>query len=641
MPRNFLKIHSPVSLGLIIMATQDFKTFSALFGSKSNQVALKEEELVKTEGDCEMGGDAKKLLEESKILLKEAEKKEEEVRKVVKQNIHADTADKIEERLDEVKAMIGKVTSKSGEVKELVQTGKPAGMASDVKEGQKEVLVSKDMKAAEAEVPDSKKRYLSKLGIQQEIAKPKVTEDAKKPEVMKMPVVTVEEAAKTPEANKLTEDVVKVTEVKEEVELKVEAFHQPEVKKPDVKEAVKKPEVPEAAKKPEVKKEVKKPEVTEAVKRPVVKEEGKKLEVTEAVQKPKVKEAVKKTEAKEEVKKPEVTEAVKKPEVKEYVNKTEAKEEVKKTEAMEVVKKPEVTEAVIEVKKTVEKPEVKEASEAQGADIVMPEVKKVKVEESMEVKVAALKGRELAPTCDVITIGEEEPEVKLEASVPIEVPVVEDFLSAADVEESDVSCDEEDIGWDSEKLAWAMGSDAEMRPKNRRQPQDQVGINYIAVAIDVATEKLAGYRLIQVGLSAADWLLGAIEEATTAELAPYVATVRRNGRKVRRSGEKQTGAVRPAGMLTDAALAVASTLRIGTVLQLFGWKIQPVNQTRFKKVSAADSDEDASYLLEDLDSSDYNSDLDADYLPEEETVDTEEERLEFCSDIESCSTTED
>merc|ERR1719234_1410437 len=221
MPRNFLKIHSPVSLRLIIMATQDFKTFSALFGSKSNQVALKEEELVKTDGNCEKAGDAKKLLEESKMLLKEAEKKEEEVRKVVKENIHADTALKIEERLDEVKAMIGKVTSKSGEVKELVQTGKPAGIA---KEGQKEVLVSKDMNVAEAEVPDSKKRYLSKLGIQQEVAKPKVTKDAKKPDVQvtKMPVVIVEEAVKKPEANKVTDVVVKGREVEEEVELKVE-----------------------------------------------------------------------------------------------------------------------------------------------------------------------------------------------------------------------------------------------------------------------------------------------------------------------------------------------------------------------------------------------------------------------------------
>merc|ERR1712181_213723 len=156
--------------------------------------------------------------------------------------------------------------------------------------------------------------------------------------------------------------------------------------------------------------------------------------------------------------KPDVTETLKKPEVEKDVKKVEGKEEE--------VKKPEVTEAVIEVKKTegkedfkktVEKPEVKEASEAQGADIMMPEVKKVNVEDLMEVKVAAM----VAPTCDVITIGKEEPEVKLEASVPIiEVPVVEervhvadavgeDFL-AADMEERDASCDEEDIGWDSE-----------------------------------------------------------------------------------------------------------------------------------------------------------------------------------------------
>merc|ERR1719234_1523405 len=549
MPRNFLKIHSPVSLRLIIMATQDFKTFSALFGSKSNQVALKEEELVKTDGNCEKAGDAKKLLEESKMLLKEAEKKEEEVRKVVKENIHADTADKIEERLDEVKAMIGKVTSKSGEVKELVQTGKPGDMAKDVKEGKKEVLASKDMNVAAAELPDSKKRYLSKLGIQQEVVKPKVMEDVKKSEVqvMKTPVVIVKEAVKTPEANKVTEDVVKVTEVKEAVkkpEVRVE------VKKPEVKEAGKKPEVKEDVKKLETKDEVKKPEVTEAVKKP---------EFTEAVKIPEVTKAAIMPEAKEEVKTPEVKEAAKKTEGKEAVEKPEAKEEVKKPEVKEAVKKMESKE---EVKKTIERPEVN--------------VEVEKVEEPMEVKVAAMKIRELAPTYDVITIGEEEPEVKLEASVPIEVPAVEDFLSAADVEESDESCDEEVIGWDSETLAWAMGSDAEMRPKNVRYPQDQVGINYIAVAIDVATEKLAGYRLIQVGLSAADWLLGAVEEATTAELSPYVASFRRSGRKVRRSGEKQTGAVRPVGMLTDAALAVASTLRIGTVLQLLGWKIQPV-----------------------------------------------------------------
>merc|ERR1719234_2315400 len=149
-------------------------------------------------------------------------------------------------------------------------------MALDFKEEvKKEVLVSKDMNVAEAGVPDSKKRYLSKLGIQQEVAKPKLTEDVKKPEVqvMKMPVVIVEEAVKKPEVNKVTEDVVKGPEVKEEVELKVETFHQPEVKKPDVKEEAKKPEVKEAVKKPEVKEalkkpEVKKPEVTDAVKKP-------------------------------------------------------------------------------------------------------------------------------------------------------------------------------------------------------------------------------------------------------------------------------------------------------------------------------------------------------------------------------------
>ena len=55
---------------------------------------------------------------------------------------------------------------------------------------------------------------------------------------------------------------------------------------------------------------------------------------------------------------------------------------------------------------------------------------------------------------------------------------------------------------------------------------------------------------------------------------------------------------------------------------------------------AVDSDEEVGCLFENLDSSDYNSDLDADYLPEEESENTEEMQLEFCSDLET-STEED
>merc|ERR1719339_191085 len=508
------------------------------------------------------------------------------------------------------------------------------------------------MNAVEADVPESKKRYLSKLGVQKEAAKPKVAEVGKLLaeviEVTKKP--EVEEAVEVKEAVKLkAEPEIKKPDVKaadkksKDKEAVKEAVPQPEVAKSDIKEVVKK-----AAEKPEVREDVKKPEVNE-----VVKGVAKKSEVKEAFE---VKEAVKLT-VEETVHKPEV----KRTDIKTVDKKSKDKEAVKEAVPQPEIKKSDIKEAVKkavekpEVREEVKKPEVKEAVKARGAFMVTAEVKETKVEEP--VKVVEMKGHELATGCDVITIGEEEPEVKKptveqEASITIEVHVVEDcvgvadakgeeYLSAADMEESDASCDEEDLDWDSETLAWAMGSDAEMRPKNSCCPRDQAGINYIAVAIDVATEKLAGYRLVQVGLAAADWLLGAVEEATTAELAPYVASVRRSGRKARRSGEKQTGAVRPVGMLTDAALVVASTLRIDCVLQLLGWKIQPVNQPCIKKVSATDSDEEAACLLEDLDSSDYNSDLDADYLPEEETVDTEEERLEFCSDIESCTTEED
>merc|ERR1719239_1402442 len=252
--------------------------------------------------------------------------------------------------------------------------------------------------------------------------------------------------------------------------------------------------------------------------------EAVKLTVEETVHKPEVKRTDIKTADKKSKDQEAVKEAVPQPEIK----KSDIKEAVKKA-----VEKPEVREEV-------KKPEVKEAVKAWGAFMVTAEVKETKVEDP--VKVVEMKGHELATGCDVITIGEEEPEVKKpiveqEASIPIEVHVVEgcvgvadakgeEYLSAADMEESDASCDEEDLDWDGETLAWALGSDAEMRPKNSHRHEDQVGINYIAVAIDVATEKLAGYRLVQVGLAVADWLLGAVEEASTAELAPYVASVR-------------------------------------------------------------------------------------------------------------------
>merc|ERR1719239_2035159 len=114
--------------------------------------------------------------------------------------------------------MIGKVTAKSGEVKELVQPGKQTGTASGVKEGKKEVLAScKDMNAVEADVLESKKRYLSKLGVQKEVAKPKVAEVGKLLaeviEVIKKPEVI--EVAKRPE-------VEEAVEVKEAAKLKAE-----------------------------------------------------------------------------------------------------------------------------------------------------------------------------------------------------------------------------------------------------------------------------------------------------------------------------------------------------------------------------------------------------------------------------------
>ena len=95
---------------------------------------------------------------------------------VVKETVHADTAHKIEERLDEVKAKIGKVAAKSSEteVKELVRPEKSNDTALNIKESKKEVLPSRDMNVVESDVPESKKLYLSKLVVQKEVGKPKV-----------------------------------------------------------------------------------------------------------------------------------------------------------------------------------------------------------------------------------------------------------------------------------------------------------------------------------------------------------------------------------------------------------------------------------------------------------------------------------
>ena len=298
-------------------------------------------------------------------MLKEAEKKEAEVRKVMKENVEADAAHKIEERLDEVKAMIGKVTAKSGEVKELVQP--------KAEEGKGEVLASKYVNVAEAESrinPEKsevkKKAILEKdqKGLGKAQKKGAVLKVAvEQPEVKKQEAIKVKEGSE-PDVKKSVEHEDKEGTEKSDVPESKKGFLsklgiKKEATKAEVKEAVKMPEVKEAMERPEVE-EVVKPEAKEAVKKLKVEEVAK-----EAVEKSDVKEAVK-AEV-QVVQKSEVGEVVKEavnPEVKEVVaiEKLEVKEAVK----VEV----QVAKKLLDVKELKEEMEKEKVKKAEAADKV-------------------------------------------------------------------------------------------------------------------------------------------------------------------------------------------------------------------------------------------------------------------------------
>merc|ERR1712055_232093 len=160
--------------------------------------------------------------------------------------------------------------------------------------------------------------------------------------------------------------------------------------------------------------------------------------------------------------------------------------------------------------------------------------------------------------------------------------------------------------------------------------EDKVGINYIGAALDIATEQAASFRIVQAGLVIGDWVLGAVESISPREVMPLLSSVRRSARKIRRAGERETGPFRPLGMVSESTMKMATTF-LATPLALLGWEFRPVIQAKAKKVVCMEDELcQEPCTFEELDLSDYDSDMDADYSPSEES--SSEDDLEFCTD---------
>ena len=65
--------------------------------------------------------------------------------------------------------------------------------------------------------------------------------------------------------------------------------------------------------------------------------------------------------------------------------------------------------------------------------------------------------------------------------------------------------------------------------------EGKVGIDYTDAAVTMATEYLASYRAVQIGLAAEEAVLGAVEPAVP---IPAIARMRRSARAARRAGAK-------------------------------------------------------------------------------------------------------
>merc|ERR1712013_733999 len=231
-----------------------------------------------------------------------------------------------------------------------------------------------------------------------------------------------------------------------------------------------------------------------------------------------------------------------------------------------------------------------------------------------------------------------------------EVVIVKEAIAKkfGDMTLSDYNSEEDDDYSLSEaetedSLEWASETERTKAEDDLAEHKFQVGINYIGAALDLATEKAASFKTVQAALAVGDWILSTAEGIAPGEVSTLLSSVRRRVRKIRRSGERVTGAFRET--LNQSTLTVASLL--SHPLSLFGWQLKPLVEAASKKVLLEEDLVDVEAELcnaetctfEEPNLSDYDSDLDADYSPSEES--SSEDELEFNTDAEVSSVVDD
>merc|ERR1712013_325776 len=252
--------------------------------------------------------------------------------------------------------------------------------------------------------------------------------------------------------------------------------------------------------------------------------------------------------------------------------------------------------------------------------------------------------------------------LKVEVKVPLATPEVSSLTkkvdpSPTDDEEviakefgdmtlSDYNSEEDDDYSLSEaetedSLEWA--SETERTKAEDDLAEHKVGIDYIGAALDLAAEKAASFKTVQAALAVGDWILSTAEGIAPGEVSTVLSSVRRRVRKIRRSGERMTGAFRET--INQSTLTLASLL--SHPLSLLGWQLKPLVEAASKKMLLEEDLIEVDVELcnaetctfEELNLSDYDSDLDADYSPSEES--SSEDELEFNTDAEVSSVVED
>merc|ERR1712013_456612 len=229
-----------------------------------------------------------------------------------------------------------------------------------------------------------------------------------------------------------------------------------------------------------------------------------------------------------------------------------------------------------------------------------------------------------------------------------EVVIVKEVIAKkfGDMTLSDYNSEEDDDYSLSEaetedSLEWA--SETERTKAEDDLAEHKVGIDYIGAALDLAAEKAASFKTVQAALALGDWILSTAEGIAPGEVSAVLSSVRRRVRKIRRSGERMSGAFRET--LDQSTLTVASLL--SRPLSLLGWQLKPLVEAASKKVLLeedlieveAELCNAETCTFEELNLSDYDSDLDADYSPSEES--SSEDELEFNTDAEVSSVVDD